>query len=389
MVLDPTQEADSSQTGRSRACKGRLTFVLYQVSAGGAQRVLTILANELSKRGWSVTLLTFDNGSEPPFFALHPDIQHWPLSVMREQGSWWKAVKIDVLRPWLLRKAIRRSRPDAVISFIDLMNIFTLVATVGLKIPVIISERAHPVFTQIWKFWSLLRKGVYNGSACLVVQTSDVQPFFSSLMQKKIRVIPNPVLVPCIDKILEPETNYKILLSMGRLCEQKGFDLLLKAFAPLCNKFPDWLLEVWGEGEQKAVLEGLRDDLCLQQRVTFPGLVKEPYKIMSRADIFVLSSRFEGFPNVLGEAMASGLPVVSFDCPSGPSEMIRDGVNGLLVPSGNIQKMSSSLERLMTSVELRKNLGEQARKITETYSLDKIINIWEELIVEIINESKI
>jgi GalNAc-alpha-(1->4)-GalNAc-alpha-(1->3)-diNAcBac-PP-undecaprenol alpha-1,4-N-acetyl-D-galactosaminyltransferase len=390
MVLDPIQEShSSSQTGNSLLPKGRLTFVIHRISAGGAERVLTLLANELCEQGWSVTLLTFDSGCEPVFFALHSHIQHSPLSLMREQGNCWKAIKVHFLRPWVLRRAIRRSRPDAVISFIDLMNILTLVATIGLKIPVIISERAHPVYTQIWKFWSLLRERVYNRSACLVVQTSDVKSFFSSLTQKKIRVIPNPVLVPCLDTILEPKNNCKTLLAMGRLCEQKGFDLLLNAFAPLCKKSPDWLLEIWGEGEQRANLERLRDDLCLQQWVSFPGLVKEPYNIMSRADIFVLSSRFEGFPNVLGEAMACGLPVVSFDCPSGPSEMIRDGVNGLLVPSGNIQEMSSSLERLMTSVELRKSLGEQAKKITETYSLDKIINIWEELIVEVVRESKI
>jgi glycosyltransferase involved in cell wall biosynthesis len=107
---------------------------------------------------------------------------------------------------------------------------------------------------------------------------------------------------------------------------------------------------------------------------------------MSQSGIFVLSSRTEGFPNVLGEAMACGLPVVSFDCPSGPSEMIQDGVNGLLVPPENIQELSSALERLMSSAELRKKLGEQARKITEPYSLDKIVQSWEELIVEVVNE---
>jgi len=123
--------------------------------------------------------------------------------------------------------------------------------------------------------------------------------------------------------------------------------------------------------------------------VRFPGLTKEPHKTMSQADIFVLSSRSEGFPNVLGEAMACGLPVVSFDCHSGPSELIQDGVNGLLVPPENIQELSSSLERLLASVELRKSLGEQARKITESYSLDKIIQSWEELIGEVVHEHKI
>ncbi len=369
--------------------KGRITFVIYKISAGGAQRVLTLLANELCKKGWSVTLLTFDSGSEPAFFELHSGVQHWPLSLMREQGGWCKAIKVHFLRPWVLRKAIRKSRPNAVIAYIDLTNILTLVATIGLKIPVIVSERSHPAF-NISKFLSLLRQVVYKRSACLVLTTYDKLSFFSSSIQKNSRIIPNPVLVPDYSgPTLRSETNSKTLMAMGGLYEMKGFDLLLKAFAPLGNKFPDWMLEIWGEGAQRENLESLRDELGLRERVRFPGLTKEHYKTMAEADIFVLSSRYEGFPNVLGEAMACGLPVVSFDCPSGPSEMIQDGVNGLLVPPENIQELSSSLERLMASVELRNSLGEQARKITESYSLDKTVQSWEELIGEVVNEQKI
>jgi len=372
-----------------RASIGRLTFVIHQISAGGAERVLTLLANELCKKGWSVTLLTLDSGREPVFFELHSGVQHWPLSLKREQGGWWKAVKVHFLRPWVLRRAIRKSRPDAVIAFIDLMNILTLIATIGLKIPVIVSERSHPAF-NISKFLSLLRQVVYKRSACLVLTTYDKLSFFSSSIQKNSRIIPNPVLVPDYSgPTLRSETNSKTLMAMGGLREVKGFDLLLKAFAPLCNKFPEWMLEIWGEGVQRENLESLRDELGLRERVRFPGLTKENYKTMSRADIFVLSSRTEGWSLVVGEAMACGLPVVSFDCPSGPSEMIQDGVNGLLVPPENIQELSSSLERLMASGELRNTLGEQARKITESYSLNKIVQSWEELISEVVHEQKI
>jgi len=370
-----------------RASRGRLTFVIHQISAGGAERVLTLLANELCKKGWSVTLLTFDSGSEPVFFELHSGVQHWPLSLMREQGGWWKAIKVHFLRPWVLRRAIRKSRPDAVIAFLERMNILTLMATIGLKIPVIVSERNHPAFNTS-KFLSLSRQAVYKMSACLVLQTHDAGAFFSSSIPKS--VIPNPILVPEYPApVLKSEASSQTLVAMGRLCSQKGFDFLLNAFAPLGNKFPDWVLEIWGEGAQRGNLENLRDELGLRERVRFPGLTKEHYKTMAEADIFVLSSRYEGFPNVLGEAMACGLPVVSFDCPSGPSEMIQDGVNGLLVPPENIQELSSSLERLMASVELRNTLGEQARKITESYSLDKIVQSWEELISEVVNEQKI
>ncbi len=384
MIFEPGQEALMSQSGRSSLSKGRLTFVIHKISAGGAEKVLTLLANELCKKGWSVTLLTFDSGREPPFFELHSQIRHLHLSLMREQGSWWKAVKVHLMRPWILRRTIRKSRPDAVISFIDLMNILTLVATIGLNIPVIISERGNPEFSLMGKFWILLRQRVYRRCACLVVQTQAVRSFFSTSVQNKSRIIPNPVLVPCVDSDLETEKSSKTVLAMGRLCEDKGFDLLLKAFVPLSKKFPDWILEVWGEGEQRQLLEGLCDQLGLREKVRFPGLAQEHYKTLSRADIFVLSSRTEGFPNVLGEAMACGLPVVSFDCRSGPSEMIRDGVNGLLVPPANVPALTSAMEQLMTSVELRKRLGEEAQKITERYSLNKIVGEWEKLLIETI-----
>jgi GalNAc-alpha-(1->4)-GalNAc-alpha-(1->3)-diNAcBac-PP-undecaprenol alpha-1,4-N-acetyl-D-galactosaminyltransferase len=390
MNSDSNQEDSLSQPESASQPKGRLTFVIHKISAGGAERILTLLANELCDRGWSVTLLTLDSGIEPPFFELHPRIKHRPLSLMREQGSFWKAVKIHLLRPWLLRCAIRKSNPDAVISFIDLMNILTLVATVGLKTPVIISERGNPAFSMMGKLWVLLRKRFYKKASLLVVQTRAVLSYFPPSIQGKSRIIPNPVLVPDYTGPMERSgASPNTLMAMGRLSSEKGFDLLLKSFVPLSEKYPEWVLEVWGEGGQREFLESLCAELGLRERVRFPGLTKKHYKTMSQSDIFVLSSRNEGFPNVLGEAMACGLPVVSFDCPSGPAEMIQDGVNGLLVPPENIQELTSALERLMVSEELRKKIGKQARKISQYYSLDKIVQAWEVLIGELINEQKI
>ena len=286
-----------SQLDSLRPSKGRLTFVIHQISAGGAERVLTLLANEFCEKGWSVTLLTLDSGNEPVFFKLHSGVEHWPLSLKREQGGWWKAVRVHFLRPWVLRKAIRKSKPHAVISFINLMNILTLLATIGLRIPIIISERSHPAFMPLRKMWSLLRERIYNRSARLVLLAHDMRSFFSCSMQKSLRVIPNPVLVSEYSVPTEnSESSSKTMMAMGSLREVKGFDLLLKAFAPLCNKFPDWMLEIWGEGLQREFLGKLCDELGLRERVRFPGLTKENYQTMSQSDIFVLSSRTEGFP---------------------------------------------------------------------------------------------
>ncbi|MBT3923325.1 MAG: glycosyltransferase family 4 protein [Nitrospina sp.] len=379
-----------SQPESSHKPKGRLTFLIHKISAGGAQRVLTLLANELCDKGWSVTVLTFDNGREPVFFDLHPRITHWPLSLMRKQESGWKAVKAFFLRPLLLRRAIRKSNPDAVIAFIELMNILTVMATLGLKIPVIVSERGNPFFSPLGRFWSFLRQESYKRATCLVVQTHGARSFFSTSIQKNSCVIPNPVLVPgYLTPSSKSELNSKTVMAIGRLSREKGFDLLLNAFAPLAKKFPDWILEICGEGLERKSLKSLCDELGLKKQVRFSGLTTEHYRALSRADIFVLPSRHEGFPNVLGEAMACGLPVVSFNCSYGPSEMIQDGVNGLLVPPENILELSDSLERLMISAELRKKIGEQAIHITERYSLESISQAWEDLVVNIVHGPKI
>ena len=386
MTLEPNQGDYLSQPESSHKPKGRLTLVINKVSAGGAQRVLTLLANELCEKGWSVTLLTLDSGREPVFFKLHPRVQHWPLSLMRKQESFWKAVRIFLSRPFLLRCAIKKSKPDAVISFVELMNILTIVASVGLKTPIIVSERGNPFFSPMGRLWSFFRQECYKRAACLVVQTQGALSFFSASVQENSRVIPNPVLVPdYLTSSKKSETSSKTLVAIGRLSMEKGFDLLLMAFAPLAKKFPDWMLDIIGDGLEREALESLGDELGLKGRVQFSGLTKEHYQVLSRADIFVLPSRHEGFPNVLGEAMACGLPVVSFNCPYGPSEMIHDEVNGLLVPCENILELSCSLEKLMISAELRKNLGKQAMKITERYSLERISQTWEDLVSNLIS----
>lgn len=170
---------------------------------------------------------------------------------------------------------------------------------------------------------------------------------------------------------------------MGRLSEQKHFDLLLQAFANLKDAHPEWTLTILGEGELRSQLEDLRDRLGLKDRVYLPGVVKNPHDFLRQADFFVMSSLFEGFPNAICEAMACGLPVISTDCPSGPREIIREGIDGILVPTEDVSALTAAIQKLMLDQALRQDLGRNALEITERFSLERIMGMWDEILQEV------
>ena len=171
-------------------------------------------------------------------------------------------------------------------------------------------------------------------------------------------------------------------MAMGRLAQEKGFDLLLDAFALVAGRHPDWTLEIVGEGPLRSHLESYTQKLDLGGRVLMPGFTRQPFDAMRRADLFALSSRCEGFPNVLLEAMACGVAAVSFDCPSGPRHIIRDGVDGTLVPSGDTHALAQSLDRLMGNEAERRRLAARAPEVAVRFGAAKIMSIWEDLVLD-------
>lgn len=363
----------------------RLTLIISSLSSGGAERVMSTMANYWATKGWEITLLTFVDSTTPPFYELDSRICHIPLGVAGESPNPIIAIWNNLKRIRTLRAAIGNSKPDAVISFMDTTNAIALLATRGLNVPVVVSERNDPARRRIGRIWEQVRQWTYPFADRIVVQTKRAQNYFSSNLQARACIIPNPVLLPPKEKErLDKLLGKRSLIAMGRFERQKGFDLLLQAFAKLKDLYPEWTLTILGEGTLRSDLESLCNQLGLIDRVHFPGRVKNPYKFLKQADLFVMSSRWEGFPNALCEAMACGLPVISTDCSSGPREIIRDGVDGILVPNEDVLELTAAMERLMSDEEERKRLAACAPEVTERFSLEKIMGMWEVVLKEVV-----
>jgi len=365
----------------------RCTLIIYSLTSGGAERVISNMANYWAAKGWEINILTFDDDKKKPFYDLDSQISHIPLGIAGQSPNPIIGIWNNLTRIQPLRTAIIRSKPNVVISFLHQTNEIVLLATRWLNVPVVVSERNDPASETTGKVWVKLRQWTYPFADRIVVQTKRAGDYFSSKLQERICVIPNPVLLPPDEKkISDKLLSDRSLIGIGRLEPQKGFDLLLEAMAKLKDCYPEWTLTILGEGELRPQLESLRNELGLGDRVHLLGRVKNPHEFLKQADIFIMSSRFEGFPNALCEAMACGLPVISTDCPNGPREIIRDGVDGILVPNEDVSTLATAMERLMSDGKERQRLADRAKEVTERFGLEKVMSLWELLINQVINE---
>jgi len=356
----------------------RLTLVISSLACGGAERVMTTIANYWAARERDITLLTLDDGSVPPFYDLDDRVCHKALGLAGNSDNRATGLRNNLKRISGLRQAIRNSRPDIVISFMDKMNIVTLAAAQGLRVPVIISERTDPALKSIGGIWNQLRRWTYPLADMIIVQSKSALDYFPPQLQSRARIIPNPISRPRIDTQVCEQLVKPSLIAMGRLGQEKGFDLLLQAFARLKDEHREWTLTIIGDGSLRVELESLRDSLGLNDRVRLPGRVKHPQDLLRQGDLFVMPSRREGFPMALCEAMACGLPVICAACSGGPREIVRNGIDGLLIPTEDVDALTAAMDRLMRDEAERKRLASGARQVTERFGIEKVMGMWEE-----------
>lgn len=279
-----------------------------------------------------------------------------------------------------LRCLIKNLQPDVISSFIDIMNILMLLATVFLKIRVIVCERTNPQYHKIRKFYQYLRRVMYVFAVNIIVKTQSAANFFSKFIQSKIIIIPNVVRKPS-DTIQTISQNVHNIISVGRLSVEKDHNTLIHAFALLIKEIPHLKFTIYGDGPERKKLERVIKMLDLEHAVALPGDIYNIEEKLLKADLFVFTSIFEGFPNDLCDAMAVGLPVIASNC-SGNVDTIDDGTNGVFFPIGNVEKLYETMLQCINDYTKRQILSYNAKQITELYSENKIYAKWEYLIEE-------
>ena len=345
---------------------------------------MSIIANAFSeKNNWEVSLLTLDNAPSP-FYTLSPKIDHKSLKLYQESKGPIGALINNLGRVRKLRKALKNSKPDIILSFADKTNALTLLAGMDIA-PILVSERIHPEKHNIGRFWSKLRKEIYPSAARVVVQVEDVADWVKDNIGIPSTIIPNPIVPEHIFK-RKSKRFYKIIAS-GRLVEQKGFDLLIEAFSKLEDP-QGWSLCIFGEGPLAVRLQNQIDSHNLSHNIRLRGRSETMMENLSEADIFILSSRFEGFPNALLEAMGTGLACIAFNCPSGPKDMIDDGKNGILVEDGNVDELSIAMNALIADATLCTRLGKNAEKSVEQYYMENNIQLWEDTLLSVLENGR-
>ncbi|MFZ5585277.1 MAG: glycosyltransferase [Thermodesulfobacteriota bacterium] len=358
----------------------RLTLVIHGLSAGGAERVMKVLADGWAARGDAVTLVTLDT-LESDFYRCDPRVMRVGLGVKADSAGPVRALANNLRRAAALRRAIRASRPQVIVSFTDRTNVLTILAAAGLGAPVVACEHIDPFRHGIGPVWGGLRRLTYPRAGAVVGVTQAAEDFVRRFVRRRpVLTLPNPIEPPPPPAELPrlwPEGP--ALIAMGRLDPQKNFPLLIRAFAIAQAACPDWRLVILGEGPLRPELQALADGLGLSDRVHLVGRVDDPFTHLRRAEVFVMSSDYEGFPMSLLEAMSCGLPVVATDCGTGMREIVRPGVDGLLTPVGDEKALAQTLMGLMQDPARRAALAAAAPQVCRRFGLARTLGLWDEL----------
>ena len=360
----------------------KIAFHLNSLQQGGAERVVSNLANRFAKEGYEVVIATEWYGTDE--FALDQKVRRVHVGLTKEDENRSRISKM-LRRIWYLRRFMKKEKPAVVVAFTRGVLYRALAAGIGTGIPVVISVRTDPVGHYDKKADKLRIPLLFPHAAGCVFQTEGAKAFFAPYLQENSRIILNP-LNPKYVGVPEPAVRTKDVVQSGRLVDFKNQPMLIRAFLKVHEKHPDYTLKIYGPDSKdgtKEILESIIHENHAEDFVKLMGGSNTLEKDLADAALYAFSSDWEGLPNALMEAMALGLPVVSTDCPcGGPKTLIEDGVNGLLGPIMDEKAMTDGILRLIEDRELAERLGREARKISERANEDAVFEQWQTYLQE-------
>jgi GalNAc-alpha-(1->4)-GalNAc-alpha-(1->3)-diNAcBac-PP-undecaprenol alpha-1,4-N-acetyl-D-galactosaminyltransferase len=352
----------------------KVLLVIANLGGGGAERAMAQLADALVDDGVEVHLITWAGSWAGDFYRVDSRVRRHKLSLVTPRAGLVSRLIAGLRVISALRLLIRDIAPECVLSFIDASNVLTLTAAAGLSVRVVVSERIDPrANNTLGPGWAFARWLIYRRADLVVAQTNAVASWMTRHWRVRATVIPN-FLRSLPDPMVERQL---CLVSIGRLVPQKAFDVSIRAFARIAQRYPDWRYAILGDGPLLEEWSTLSRRLGVSDRVRFVGLVNSVEQWLASASIAVQPSRFEGFPNAVMEAMAMGVATISTDCPSGPADLIEHMHNGILVPVGDEEGLSLAMDRLMSNAALRRSLALQAMSVRETLSRRIIMEKWQ------------
>lgn len=347
--------------------ENRILFFTGGMGRGGAERVITLLAEQYVKKGWKVSIaMVLHNLVE---YQIPDGVEL--ISLADKNDSKLGAIGTCIR----IRKYVDKFQPTVIVSFLSAVCVLVDLALGKTRIPILMSERIDPYMAKRNPLFSFAVKRAYSHAVRFVAQTQKAKSYFSDEIQNKTAVIPNPVRVAAT----RAANGEKRIVTAGRLTHQKNHRMLIKAFSHVHDKHPEYCLDIYGEGELRADLEKLIQDVGLSDCVSLKGAVSDLHEQIKTSEIFVLSSDYEGLSNAFLEAMMMGLPVIATNC-AGCDEVIENGKNGLLIQVGDQNGLVEALNTLIENEEYRNAIAKNGQKSVQRFQVDAIIQTWEQVI---------
>ena len=359
----------------------KLLFYINALNGGGAERVMSNLSSQFVDKGYEVLFATsYPADGE---YELNKKIKRFNLESENIPCS---KIKRNYVRVKRLRQICKREKPDVLVAFMAEPNFRAIIATIGLKTKTVISVRNDPEKEYAGRLMNFVGKYILPMADGCVFQTEEAKKWFPKKLQNKRTIIFNAVKREFFEAKRKPVNG--LIVTCGRLEEQKNHILLIKAFFNVVKKNPNAYLHIYGEGSLKDYLQSLIDNLGLNHSVKLMGQTNDVVSVLEKADVFVLSSFYEGMPNALMEAMAVGVPCIATDCPCGGARMLLNDNNGILIKNNNIDELTNAMEQLIKDDYKKETLSNKCIETVSEFKAENIFLKWREYIEKVVLDEK-